>query len=246
MAKLSLVFPTYTIDNALEDLEVECISTFKGKCDEIIITEDGGLPSARLLSIADRYIFNRIRRGFTTNVNVGWTLANGDYVGIVNSDISFVNGDLGLLCVPGRVTAPGDFPVVPGHFFVVPKEIKEQYGMLDESMAMWWSDADYGRRVWYIYDPVPEVEILHYGGSTHKKEPGLHGEFYGRDGEAYNKIWADKTEAVLSKEDQANFDRIQKVARQARKQKRMKEIEHELEATGIGRDNIPREVRENS
>ena len=246
MAKLSLVFPTYTIDNTLEDLEVECISTFKGKCDEIIITEDGGLPSAKLLAISNIYIYSSARRGFTVNVNRGWKLATSDYVGIVNSDISYVAGDLASLCRPGRVCSPGDYPVVPGHFFVVPKEIKEQYGMLDESMAMWWSDADYGRRVWYIYDPIPEVEILHYGGSTHKKEPALHGEFYGRDGEAYNKIWIDKTEAVLSKEDQANFDRIQKIVRQARKQKRMKEIEHDMAAAGIRIDDIPREVRENS
>ncbi len=44
--------------------------------------------------------------GFAMNVNIGLTLASGDYVAVVTNDTRVEQGDVYDLCVPGTVTSP--------------------------------------------------------------------------------------------------------------------------------------------
>jgi glycosyltransferase involved in cell wall biosynthesis len=163
--KLSLIVPTYTINKELEMLASMCLSSFFDQVDEIIVSEDGGFYSPEIERLCNVYIYSHDNVGFTKNVNRAWKLATGDYFAIVNSDVTYLSGNIKDLCVPGKVTSPETrgqpTPKMAGHFFVVPKEIKEKYGTLDESMKMFCSDADYEKRIGEIFQKVSSVEILH-------------------------------------------------------------------------------------
>lgn len=167
---ISMVIPTYTINSELEEIAIQAALTYRDQVDELIITEDGGMYSEELQGIADVYIYNKKNVGFTRNVNRGWLLSTGDYTMIVNSDTQLLEGELKTLCVPGKVTSPeiaSEFiPLLAGSFFVVPKEIKEKYGLLREEMKMFDSDSEYESRIKDIFQKVPEVRIYHHIHAT--------------------------------------------------------------------------------
>lgn len=169
MAKLTLVVPTYTADVTLESMAYDCIRTYKQQGANIVVCEDGQLKSKWLLDLADSYIYNKDNAGFTKNVNRGWkyALANGaDYVGIVNSDTYWVSGKLDDLCIEGSITSPvianQEFPIkqLRGSFFVVPKEISDKYGFLDEKYKTYCSDQEYEDRT-KCFKEVESVRVFH-------------------------------------------------------------------------------------
>jgi len=195
LVDLSIVIPTYTITQELEEVAVSCILSLAGDMaiHEIIVTEDGGFFSPQLMELADVYIYNKGNRGFTLNVNQGWRAATGDFVAIVNSDITLREGELSSLCIPGKVTSPVTInesqPRLAGHFFVVPKEVKEERGMLMEEMRLYCSDSEYDARVADIFQSVPEVKIFHHTQATTKSMEGDKIEkAHARDEEIYHKL----------------------------------------------------------
>lgn len=170
MPKLTVVIPTYTIDARLEEMAVECLQSYRFQADEIIVCEDGGRYSSQLLALADTYIYNHKNGGFSVNVNRGWRQSNADFTAIVSSDTRLYQGNIQELCIPDKVTSPEiinqSIERLAGPFFVVPKEIAKERGMLIEEMRTYSSDSEYDHRVKDIFQKVPSVIIYHHQAQT--------------------------------------------------------------------------------
>ncbi len=170
--KLSLVFPAYTLNSKLEEMTLHAIATYKDQADEIIVVEDGGIFSKELQQASDIYCYYKDNRGFSVNVNRGWSLSNGDFTAIVSTDTQLLSGNLKDLCIPGKVCSPTvrnqhiDF--LAGPFWVTPREVTEEKGMLLEELHTYSSDSDYDLRVRDIFQKVPSVEIFHHMAQTVK------------------------------------------------------------------------------
>lgn len=171
MRSISLVIPTYTLNRDLETMAVNCARGYREFADQLIICEDGGRQSKTLMQIADTYVYHD-NWGFSANVNSGWKIAKGDFTFIVNSDTYIESGNYEDLCISGQVTSPrmaghirnGTF--LNGAFFVVPREVRDERGMLREDLKMYYSDDDYYERVKDIFSQTDSVVIRHVYGAT--------------------------------------------------------------------------------
>lgn len=190
--KISMVIPTYTLNKSMEEMALICADFYRSQVDELIITEDGGLFSQELYDLADRYIYNKKNTGFTRNMNIGWATAYGDYTMLVSSDTHLVSGDLNDLCIPMTVTSPEivnqSIERLAGPFFVVPKEIKEERGMLLEEMKIYCSDSEYDHRVKDIFQKVPTVKVFHKMMQTVGPAGVEGGEQQRKDREIYQRL----------------------------------------------------------
>jgi hypothetical protein len=161
----SMVIPTYTVNDDLERLTLRAIRSYRYFIDQLIVCEDGGRYSPQVMSLADIYIYRHGNKGFTKTVNDGWRMSDGDFTAIVNNDTYLYEGDLRKLCIPGKVTSPEimnqTIPRLAGNFWVTPREIKEERGVLMEEMKMYCSDSEYDNRVADIFQKVSEVKIFH-------------------------------------------------------------------------------------
>lgn len=195
MKTLSLVIPTYTLNKELEELAIRAVISYREQADQIIVTEDGGMFSPELMKLADTYIYNNTNEGFTKNVNRGWRFSTGDYTAIVNSDTELMSGKLHDLCVPGKVTSPiihnQYIDLMAGPFFVVPKKIKDERGLLREEMKIYSSDSEYEKRIADIFKKIDTVTIYHEISQT-VKAAGVEGSIQQeKDRQAYDKLIRD-------------------------------------------------------
>jgi hypothetical protein len=209
---LALAILSYAKTPELLDLLRECIKSYAGKADALIICEDGGLklPWADLGSHQETALYCWLpeNRGFTRNANIALHTAlrlneeylgkpSPDYVAVVNSDTTWISGDLHDLCIPGKVTSPEvdynpDWPWLNGSFFCVPRSVVEDRGYLDERFKMAWSDKDYGRRVEDIFQKVDSVKIHHPSYVTIEAVFGREAytaQYHEGDGERYRSKW---------------------------------------------------------
>ena len=170
--KITLVIPTYSLSEKLIEMAYKCAKSHREQVDQIIISEDGGEYSDKLRDISDIYIYNSKNYGFTKNVNTAWKLSEGDFTIIANSDTYLVEGNLEDLCIDGFVTSPYiinmENPKFLGSYFVVPKSLLEDYGMLDERLIMYNSDIDYYMRIWFTFKKEGRVKIYHQKAQTVK------------------------------------------------------------------------------
>lgn len=170
MPKLTVVIPAYTITDKLKELLINAVNFYRDGADQLIVVEDGGGYVPEIRNKVDLYALYPENKGFTANVNRGWDLSDGDYTAIVSSDTYLMRGDLHDLCIPGKVTSPHivnqGIDRLAGPFFVVPKEIKEERGMLLEDLHTYSSDSEYDHRVKDIFQKVPSVEIFHHMAQT--------------------------------------------------------------------------------
>jgi hypothetical protein len=193
MPKISMVIPTYSINDFLVEEAINAASSYRKQVDELIITEDGGIYSEDLRRVADIYIYNRKNVGFSKNVNKGWKLATGDFVMIANSDTVLHNSDLNLLCEKGMVTSPhiAGLPVsdkLRGCFWCAPKEVTTERGMLLEDMRTYFSDDEYYERIKDIFSKIDKVIIIHDEEQTTKATGINSGPELRKDLEIYNNL----------------------------------------------------------
>ena len=197
--KISLVMPCVILNEKLEQFALMCLGSYMDQVDEIVVVQDGGMFSTRLLQLADTYIYCKDNVGFTKNVNRGWKYASGDYVMIVNDDTQLRKGNLNDLCIPGKVTSPiivNQFiPNLAGPFWVAPKEVTKERGYLMEELVTYSSDSEYEARVMDIFQKVETVEIYHEGAQT-VKALGIEG---GEEQERDRRIYQDLKEKGLAK-----------------------------------------------
>ena len=174
LVDLSIVIPTYTINQELEEVAVSCIVSMAGDLaiKEIIVCEDGGFFSPQLMELADIYIYNKSNNGFTVNVNRGWKIASGEFVAIVNSDTTMKSGELAELCQPDKVTCPfltshpPDMPYSLGVFWVTPRDVTLKRGYLNELLHTYASDSEYEERIKDILVKTDKVKIYHQSEAT--------------------------------------------------------------------------------
>ena len=169
---ITMIIPTYTLNDELEELAEFGALSYRPQVDELIIMEDGGKYSEILREIADIYIYSKENQGFTKNVNKGWYISSGDWTMIVNSDTQLISGNLKDLCID-KVTCPithtENVPYFWGAFFCVPKKIREEYGLLKEGTDKnFGSDSEYEKRIGHIYQLIQTVEVLHHLNKTWK------------------------------------------------------------------------------
>jgi len=154
MSKLSVVVPYAENRPEKRAMLERAVGSFNGH-DELIL------------------VWNQI--GFSKAVNIGFKLAKGDYIVMASDDAYILEGTLADLCVPNTVTSPmvnGVKQDFSGVMWCVPRNIYEQYGMLDEgySNGIYFEDEDY----WMMlknsgikHCMVDKVKISHpEGGAT--------------------------------------------------------------------------------
>ena len=171
MATFSIVIPCWSGTPELEGMAIDLANKVRPMCDELIICEDGGYDSKTLRGIADHYLWHRWNLGDIRNLTLGIWMASGDFVGILNSDITIHKGSLRDLCLPGQVGCPtrlfkpggGDFV---DFCFVVDMELLRKTGYPHSGLAVgpdWnWSLALEKETV-----IVPSVEVSHTGGVSY-------------------------------------------------------------------------------
>ena len=146
--KLSVVIPHWPLDEELENALRACVASLPSGCERIVVVNEG--------------------TGFARNVNLGLRLAGGDWVAVVGNDTRLLEGDLYDLCVADAVTSPvvigkpgveaGGFH---GSFWVAPRSVIEQVGLLDERFeGAFFEDDDYLERLRQAGIPRRQVQSV--------------------------------------------------------------------------------------
>lgn len=167
----SIVIPTWSGSAETEEMAVNLATVVRPMCDELIICEDGGTDSKRLRELADHYLWHKWNLGDIRNLTLGIWMASGDFVGILNSDITIHKGSLRDLCIPGQVGCPtriqkpggGDFV---DFCFVVDMNLLRKLGYPHSGISVgpdWpWSLSLEKETI-----IVPSVEVSHAGGVSY-------------------------------------------------------------------------------
>lgn len=154
---ISLIIPTLRVGNMLD----ECIKSFEGQYDELIIVDDKD-------------------KSLAFKQNKGMRLSKGDFLIVSNDDVTANTGSLGELCHKGRVLSPrinnGSSKVFHGHMFCMPREIFAETGGFDESYdGVYYIDAELWYRLiqmGYPPDLCDDVNVNHmHAASTIKTLP---------------------------------------------------------------------------
>jgi glycosyltransferase involved in cell wall biosynthesis len=143
--RLTAVVPHWPLDEEVDGALRACLASLPPDCEKIVVVNQG--------------------TGFAINVNIGLRLATGDYVAVVTNDSRVVEGDVYDLCAPGTVTSPlvlekpgverGGFH---GAFWVAPREVLDQVGLLDERFeGAFFEDDDYLARLKQAGIPTRQV-----------------------------------------------------------------------------------------
>jgi len=191
----TLVIPAYTVSSVLETMACRCALSHRKQVDQIIITEDGGFYSEKLREVADIYIYNKQNAGFTKNLNKGWKLSISNFTILANSDTLLVEGNLDDLCkTPPMVCSPKIINSIKtnngftGSYFIVPEEIRQRFGLLDERLKTFQSDIQYYNKIKAHFIREKRVSVFHYksqsiiqSGLDSKKE-------LTRDSNIYNQL----------------------------------------------------------
>jgi O-antigen biosynthesis protein len=146
---LSVVIPHWPIDEEVDAALRRCVTSLPTDCEKIIVVNEG--------------------TGFASNVNRGLKLASGDFVGVVGNDTVVTEGDVYDLCVPGTVTSPvvkekasidpGGFH---GAFWVMPKQVLDEVGLLDERFeGGFYEDDDFLQRLKVAGIPARQIKSVH-------------------------------------------------------------------------------------
>jgi glycosyltransferase involved in cell wall biosynthesis len=143
--RLTAVVPHWPLDDEVDNALRACLASLPLDCEKIVVVNQG--------------------TGFAVNVNIGLRLAAGDYIAVVTNDSRVVEGDVYDLCVPATVTSPlvlekpgverGGFH---GAFWVAPREVLDQVGLLDERFeGAFFEDDDYLARLKRAGVPTRQV-----------------------------------------------------------------------------------------
>lgn len=175
MAKISVVIPHYPFSDGINEKLKKCIAGLSG-ADEILVI-----------------VNNKI--GFAKAVNQGLKVASGDYIMVVNNDLE-ITGDIRSLCVPGTVTSPvvnGREQKFWGCFFVIPRDVYEKVGGLDEEFEIGYFEDDAYivtlQRAGIPMGGIRDVQVKTEGGSTMETLPEKN-EIYRKNQELFNKKYA--------------------------------------------------------
>jgi O-antigen biosynthesis protein len=172
---ISVIIPHWGMDDELNAALKRCVNSLEGH-DELVLVINDGI-------------------GFGPAVNQGLSLANGDYLIIVNNDTILESGNLADLCDPEAVTVPqmkGQIDNNPRAFYCMPRWVYEKVGGYDERFTYGYFEDDDLMRRWIDAEvpirTVPSVHVDHVGGLTMKKLQ--HELIYERNKELFNEKWS--------------------------------------------------------
>ena len=98
---LSVVIPVWSGTPVLEKMHINLCKSVRSQCDELIVCEDGN-PSDELSKLCDLYLIHETRYGHAKNLQSGIDVAQGDYIGVLDSDVIIQQGSMRDLCISGR------------------------------------------------------------------------------------------------------------------------------------------------
>ena len=121
--RLSVIIPTWSGTHDLAMMAIALCEQVRPMCDELIVTEDSHNYYSDFSRLADVYLLHdRLKHGI--NLALGLRVVSGDYVAMIDSDITITKGSLRDLCVPGRLVSPG---IPKGWFIVGPRKVFEDF-----------------------------------------------------------------------------------------------------------------------
>lgn len=198
MKDVSIILPNYTIDAQVEGYLEQCLDALERNTDMSrvqLIVIDNGSPNIneRLKSMADIWIRKDYPMGYARAVNCGFTLADCEWIVVLNNDLFLQEGWLDKMIAaynetPGGVLAPYDYPTSAGptdfdkHWYsliLMKREVQRQVGYFDETMNFRYHDQDYSIRVKQAGFEVmrtPNVNVAHINSATYSKMPQRSGE----------------------------------------------------------------------
>lgn len=181
VARLSVVVPHWPLDEELNEALRSCLASLPPDCEKLVVVNQG--------------------TGFAHNVNIGLRLAAGDYVAVVSNDSRVVEGDVYDLCIPGTVTSPLvlEKPGIEragfhGAFWVSPREVLDQVGLLDERFeGAFFEDDDYCERLRQAHIPIRQIDSVQVWsrrvGLTMSKLPDRGKEWLARNERRFEEKW---------------------------------------------------------
>jgi glycosyltransferase involved in cell wall biosynthesis len=181
--ELSVVVPTWSGTQALADMALSLLKYVRPMCDELLVTEDSEeFYYKELEEIADIYLMHP-NLGDVVNINYGMKRTHGDYIAVLNSDLTIYSGNLRDLCIPGRVVCPdaksGGHGGYTGGLVVIPRTVLDEYGYLDESRQHphishgMGADMEYSIRVKEIMYFSDKVKCHHITGVSYAEQRRL-------------------------------------------------------------------------
>jgi GT2 family glycosyltransferase len=193
MKDVSIILPNYAIDEEVEGYVEKCLDkliehTDMNRVQFIVIDNGSPRENPRLKELADIYIRKDFPMGYARAVNCGFTLADGEWIVVLNNDLFLQAGWLDKMIedyqsTPGGVLAPFDYPMSPGpivmdkHWYsliLMSKKVRNEVGYFDETMNYRFHDQDYSCRVksaGYEVMRTPNVVVAHINSATYNKMP---------------------------------------------------------------------------
>ena len=154
--KLSVIIPYMEIDEGKRQVLADTVESFTG-ADEIVVVSNW-------------------REGYAKPINKGLAIARGDFLLVMNDDLTWDFQSLKRLCDPAAVTSPivnGKDQPFWGCAFCIPRWVYDTVGGLYEGYKIsYFDDADYYNSLIKAQIPVhsvPEVNVTTQGGRTLEK-----------------------------------------------------------------------------
>lgn len=188
---ISLILPSYVIDEEVYGYQKKCLEAIKANTPRdlfqfIVIDNGSKFGSDEMKEVADIYIRKDYPMGYARAVNCGWSLADHDYVAVINNDLFVQKGWLEQLLADykttvGGILAPYDHETTnqgvqyDKHWyslFLTHKDVLSKVGYFDESINYRYHDQDYSIRVKMAGFEVmrtPNVIVSHINSATYNK-----------------------------------------------------------------------------
>lgn len=181
MMTLSVIIPAWSQSPRLIDMTINLCNQVRPMCDEIIVSEDGTY-NKEIERAADIYSYDHRRFGHVLNLNNGFEFSSGDYLALIDNDVSIEKGNLRDLCVPGKIIYPewneedwqAYLPVQPYRnfsqwFFVIPREFMlelppSRMDHPEKEGVDWWTTE---LRIRYPYEWSDKLSYNHIGRGSY-------------------------------------------------------------------------------
>lgn len=175
---LSVIIPTWSGTDELAEMALKLCKYVRPHCDELIVTEDSGNYYKELQEIADLYLMHD-NLGDVPNTVLAMRIALGEYMAVLNSDITIEWGSLRDLCIPGKTVSPwwrdGLHQGFAGWFFVIPRSVVDEYGPLFIERQGSGADFEYMYRIERTFQWSDKVCYTHQRNTSHIEWRNQHG-----------------------------------------------------------------------
>lgn len=124
--KISVIIPFYPVDEEKHTVLQACVTSLPQHHETIVV-------------------WNR-REGYAKAINEGAKCASGDYLLIMNDDVTYLNGNIAELCQEDTIVSPSYngqlYPFLWGSCFCIPKKVWDDIGGMDERYTISYFDDD--------------------------------------------------------------------------------------------------------